>query len=99
MLLFAPGGAYDGERVNGKPVVLRESQKGKRKRKADHLIGDEEEALWKSGVLGHTNPQSLNYTMFYQVSQHFGTRGCQEHHQLKLEDLKIVSNLTSGKAE
>ena len=31
---------------------------------------------------------SLNYTVFFLVSQHIGTRGRQEHHQIWIEDLK-----------
>ena len=32
------------------------------------------------------NPVSC---MFFLISQHFGTRGSQEHHQLKIEDFKV----------
>ena len=28
--------------------------------------------------------------MYFTISQHFGTRGCQEHHQLQVQDLKFV---------
>ena len=76
--------------LNGHAIELREQGEGKRTKHADSLV--EEEMLWKSGVLGGDNPQSLNYTVFYVVSQHFGTRGCQEHHQIRLEHLKIVKN-------
>jgi len=41
-------------------------------------------------MLGSYNPKSLNYTIFYVISQQFGTRGCQEHHQLQIEDLKFI---------
>ena len=77
--------------LNGHAIELREQGKGKRTKHADSLV-EEEEMLWKSGVLGGDNPQSLNYTVSYVVSQHFGTRGCQEHHQIRLEHLKIVKN-------
>ena len=66
--------------------------KGKRTKRADPLVEEEEEILWKSGVLGGDNPQSLNYTVFYVLSQHFGTRGCQKHHQIRMEHLKLVKN-------
>jgi len=78
--------------LNGYAIELREKKKGKRTKRADPLVEEEEEMLWKSGVLGGDNPQSLNYTVFYVVSQHFGTRGCQEDHQIRLEHLKIVKN-------
>lgn len=82
--------------LNGKAIELREKGMGKRKNKSDPLTSNEEEQLWKLKVLGANNPKSLNYTIFYLISQQFGTRGCQEHHQLRLEDLKFVCD-PSGK--
>ena len=49
-------------------------------------------------MLGKMNPVSLNYTMFFLISQHFGTRGRQEHHQMKIEDFKFCHG-TDGKVE
>ena len=76
--------------LNGKAIELREKGMGKRKNKSDTLDTHEEEKLWQLKVLGGKNPKSLNYTIFYLISQQFGTRGCQEHHQLRIEDLKFV---------
>ena len=87
------------EVLNGKAISLREQGKGKMKRKADSISDEDEEAMWESGVLGHSSPKSLNQTIFFQISQHFGTRGCQEHHQINMEDLKIVSNPITGEVE
>ena len=47
-------------------------------------------------VLKSNNPKSLNYTILYLISQQFGMRGCQEHHQLQVEELKFVRD-PSGK--
>ena len=74
--------------LNGKVIVLQEKGKGKRPRKADPLTGKEEH-LWNSGVLGTSS-------FFFLFSQHFGTRGRQEHHQLHIEDLKTVRDATTG---
>lgn len=82
--------------LNGKAIELQEEGKGKRPRKADPLTENDEEQLWSSGVLGSENPVSLNYTMFFLFSQHFGTRGRQEHHQIRIEDLRVVRD-SSGK--
>ena len=68
--------------LNGKAVDLQEKGKGKRPMKADPLTREDEAHLWSSGVLGSENPTSLNYTIFIIFSQHFGTRGRQEHHQI-----------------
>ena len=70
--------------------MLREEGLGKKKMKADALTLEEEEQLWTKGVLGGNNAVSLNHTVFFILSQQFGTRGCQEHHQLRVEDLKFV---------
>ena len=82
--------------LNGKAIELREQGKGKRKNKADPLTEYEECILWKKGVLWDSNPQSLNYALFFTFSQHFGTRGHQEHHQIRIEDLKLVTNAVTG---
>ena len=76
--------------------MLQENGKGKRPRKADALTENEEELLWSCGVLKTSNPTSLNYTVFLLFSQHFATQGRQEHHQLRIEDLKAVRDATTG---
>ena len=84
--------------LNGKAIELREQGKGKRKNKAD-AVTDEEELMWKKGILGDKSPTSLNYTVFYTLSQQFGTQGHQEHHQIMIEDLKFVKNAITGQTE
>ena len=74
---------------NGKAIELREKGMGKKEKKSDPLSEKDEEQLWRR-MLGSYNPKSLNYTIFYVISQQFVTRGCQEHHQLQIEDLKFV---------
>ena len=66
---------------------------GKRPRKPDPLT--EEEILQKT-VLGKEIPTSLNYTLFFLIRQHFGTRGRQKHHQIKIEDLKTILDPATG---
>ena len=76
--------------LNGKAIDLRQQGKGKRKNKADALTQSEEEQLWTRKALGGDTPQSINHTVYFTISQHFGTRGCQEHHQLQVQDFKFV---------
>ena len=85
--------------LNGKAIQLRENGKGKKSRKADPLTAEEEEILWNTGVLGSDNPKSLNHTVFYTISQHFGTTGRQEHHQIRVEHLRFVCNPQTGATE
>ena len=74
--------------LNGKAIDLCEKGKGKIKRKADPITDEEEEQIWAAKVLGSESPRSLNFTVWYLLQ--FGTRGCQEHHQLCVQDLKFV---------
>ena len=81
--------------LNGKATDLQRSGMGKRPRKSDPLTEEEEEILWRT-VLGKENSTSLNYTLFFLISQHFGTRGRQEHHQIRIEDLKTIHDPATG---
>ena len=68
--------------LNRKAIELCEAGLGKRKNKADALTEEDEETLWSTGVSGGESPRSLNHTMFYVLSQQFGTWGRQEHNQM-----------------
>ena len=59
---------------------------GKHPNKADSLTPVEEEHLWNSQQLGAHNARSLINSMWYLLTQHFGLRGRQEHHTMKVED-------------
>ena len=74
--------------LNGKAIELRECGMGKLKNKADPLTEEDEEALWESGALGGDNPSTRNHTIWYLLSQQFGTRGNQEHTEIMMKDLK-----------
>ncbi len=74
--------------LNGKAIEVREVGLGKRKKRADALSEDDE-LLWRRGVLGDENPTILNHTIWFLLSQQFGTRGIQEHTQMYLEDLSL----------
>ncbi len=46
------------------------------------FLEDDEELLWRRGVLGDENLTILNHTIWFLLSQQFGTRGIQEHTQM-----------------
>ena len=79
-------------KFNGKTIELQEHSLGKRKHRADPVNEEEEELLWSQKVLGGDTALNLNLTVFYLISQQFGTRGCQEHHKLRVEHLKFVNS-------
>ena len=72
--------------LEGKARHLREQGKGKRPNKAKSLTSAEEEELWNCGQLGSHSPQALVNTIWWQLTQHFGLRGRQEHHSMQVED-------------
>jgi len=94
--------AFEASRLtlNRKAIQFREAGLGK-KNKADALTEEDEEKLWSTGVLGGQCQTSLmiNHTMFYVLSQQFGTRGCQEHNQMRIEDFKWVRNPETSEIE
>ena len=63
------------------------------------MTDEEEELLWSRQVLGADTALDLNLTVFYLISQQFGTRGCQEYHQLRVEHLKFVNSPCTGTTE
>ena len=48
--------------------------------------------MWSKGVLSGHSPQSLIQTMWFLLPQHFGLRGCLEHHNMYVEDFAISTN-------
>ena len=67
---------FDASRkvLNGKAIELQEQGLGKRKHRADPVTEEEEELLWSRKVLGGDTALNLNLTVFYLISQQFGTR-------------------------
>ena len=58
------------------------------------ITEEKEELLWEKGALGCSDAKTLNRMVFYTLSQHFGTRGRQEHHDIRVEELKVVKSPT-----
>ena len=87
--------AKDREFVNSRKVLegkarfLREQGYGKRPRASKALTTEDEELLWSKGLLGSQSPKSLIATMWFVLTQHFGLRGCQEHHDMYVEDFSF----------
>ena len=92
---------FDASRkvLNGKAIELQEQGLGKRKHRADPVNEEEEELLWSQKVLGGDTALNFNLTVSYFISQQFGTRGCQKHHQLRVEHLKFVNSPCTGTTE
>ena len=76
--------------LDGKARALREKGYGKRPNATKALTMQDEEQLWKNRILGEHNPKSLlSYTLWYLLTLRFGLRGCQEHHEMFVEDFTL----------
>ena len=63
--------------------------KGKVPNRARSLITAEENILWETGQLGCNSSRSLIQTVWWNNCLHFGMRGREEHHSLKIEQFCI----------
>ena len=52
----------------------------------------EEELLWKESKFGSTTPEALLNTMWWLLTQDFGLRGWQEHHNMKVDDFQLCKD-------
>ena len=57
--------------------------------KARSLSGAEENILWESGQLDYNSSRSLIRTVWWNNCLHFGMRGEEEHHSLKIEQFRL----------
>ena len=78
--------------LEGKAKLLRQASRGKRPNKARNLTKEEEEVLWKGSKFGSTTPEALVNTMWWLLTQHFGLRGRQEHHDMKVDDFQLCKD-------
>ena len=80
--------------LEGKAQQLRKAGLGKRPNKARQVSAEEEKTLWKTGKFCQQSPEALIQTMWWLLTQHFGLRGRQEHHGMRLDDFRILEGPT-----
>ena len=66
--------------------------KGKVHNRARSLSRAEENILWESGQLGCNSSRSLIQTVWWSNCLHFGMRGREEHHSLKIEQVRLETD-------
>ena len=78
--------------------VMRERAKmGLIPARSEFISEEEEENLWKSGVLGTSTPDVLRQTAFFLVGKHFGLRGGSEHRKLRRGVSSQIKEVYEGK--
>ena len=67
---------------------------GGQRKQAGIITIEEEEEMWRQGVLGTDNPTKLVNTLLYLIGLNFALRGGQEHRDLKWKNsqIKLISN-------
>ena len=71
---------------------LRGKGLGAQTKQAEVVSEEEEDILWRSGVLGDHGPQALLNTIFYMCCLFFALRSGNEHCALRLSPAKITIN-------
>ena len=75
--------------LEGKARIARMDGKGNVPNRARSLNGAEENIIWESGQLGCNSSRSLIQTVWWNNCLHFGMRGREEHHSLKMEQFRL----------
>ena len=84
--------------LEGKAHFFREQGYGKRPHLSKALTTEDEDLLWCKGLLGNQSPKNLIATCFFSfffLTQHFGLRACQEHHDMFVEDFSFRKEVSS----
>ena len=68
---------------------LQSNGTGLKKRQAEVLTEDEEDLLWKKGLLGDKTPQALLNTIIFYNGLYFALRSGKEHRQLRSDPCQI----------
>ena len=70
---------------------FKERRQRKKPNAAEALADEVIEKLWQTGFLGVHSGEALTNANFLNISQRFGFRGRQKHHQLKFGDVEIIT--------
>ena len=71
--------------LEGKARTLRENGLGKKPNRSNSLSLADENILWQCGQMGMSSPYAIINSLWWLLTQHFGLRGRQEHHDMMLE--------------
>ena len=72
--------------LDAKMKALAKTGLGSTKKQAKVISEEQEEEMWKKGVLGTNTPQKLINTLLYHFGLNFALRAGQEHRNLRVSD-------------
>lgn len=70
---------------------------GLKPKQASVISVQDEEELWRRGILDVSSPQGLLNALFFKVGLHFALRGCTEQYQLKTSNFTLGQNESGAK--
>ena len=76
--------------------LVHEHGKGNKPQAATALEDDEEDALFETGEFGDSNPVSLQRTVWWLLSLHFGFRARDESRKLRWGDVQLQEDKDGG---
>ena len=85
---FAPS----REKLKAARKWLKGQGKGNKPNAAESLEPLDVQKLWDEGALGQNDPDQLQQTIWWLISTHMGTRGCDKHHKFWFGDFTIKSS-------
>ena len=78
--------------LEGKARQFRQFGKGKHPNKPLRLTEEEQDVLCKAEKFGSKTPDTLISSMWWLLTQFFGLRSHQEHHEMKMEYFQLCEN-------
>ena len=85
------------ETLRAKKVDLFSQGKGRKPNASNAVTEEEEIQLWEAGALGVSDPDTLNFTMWFIITKLMGFRARHEHRQLMWPDISLKQDAVSGK--
>ena len=83
------------EALKAKRVELTKQGKGNRPNASEPLSREEQEKCWEMGIFGNIDASTLQFTVWFLMTIHFGFRGRDEHRKLCWGDVQLI-NETDG---
>ncbi|KAK3715342.1 hypothetical protein QZH41_001343 [Actinostola sp. cb2023] len=80
-----------------KKQLVERNAKGNRPQAAHGLTDEEEDLLFTSGEFGERSPESLQRTVWWLLSLHFGFRARDESRKLKWGDISLGTESVTGR--
>jgi len=76
--------------LDAKMKNLSKKGLGTGRKQAEIITEDQENCMWKTGILGTNTPQKLLDTLLFQLGLHFALRAGQEHRNLRCGPLSQI---------